>query len=115
MNVIRITDPVMSDPVSRAIREEGLVRDQSGWVGFTVQACGTAAAVDAQLSSAASEAGMQVPPLVGGMSAAIAADLERILWPAKIIDSDLPTFLIPIRPAYSADLFGVPEILMPRV
>ncbi len=113
-NIIRITDPMLSDPVSRAIREEGLVRDQGGWVGFTIQACGTAAAVDARLNRAASAAGLQVPPLTGGLSAAIAADLERTLWPAKITDSGLPSFLIPIRPEYSADLFGVPETLMPR-
>lgn len=113
-NIIRITDPLLADSVSRAIREEGLVRDQDGWVGFTVQACGTAAAVDAQLSRAASAAGLQVPPLTGGLSAAIAADLERTLWPAKITDSALPSFLVPIRPEYSADLFGVPETLIPR-
>lgn len=113
-NIIQITDPVLSDPVSRAIREEGFVRDQGGWVGFTVQACGTAVAVDARLSGAASAAGLQVSALTGGLSAAIAADLERTLWPAKIIDSGLPSFLIPIRPEYSAGLFGVPETLMPR-
>jgi GNAT superfamily N-acetyltransferase len=113
-SIIRITDPLLADSVSRAIREEGLVRDQDGWVGFTVQACGTAAAVDARLSRAASAAGLQVPPLTGGLSAAIAADLERTLWPAKITDSALPSFLIPIRPEYSADLFGVPQTLIPR-
>ena len=59
-------------------------------------------------------AGLQVPPLASGLSAAIAADLERTLWPAKITDSGLPTFLVPIRPEFSADLFGVPATLMPR-
>jgi len=112
--VIRITDPALADPVSRAIREEGFVRDQDGWVGFTILACGIAAAVDTRLGEAASAAGLQVPPLASGLSAAIAADLERTLWPAKITDSGLPTFLVPIRPEFSADLFGVPVTLMPR-
>jgi GNAT superfamily N-acetyltransferase len=113
-NVIRITDPALADSAARAIREEGLIRDQASWVGFTVQASGTAAEVDAQLSHAAAAAGLQVPPLRKDLSAAIAADLERTLWPAKITDSALPTFLIPIKPEWSADLFGVPETLIPR-
>ena len=113
-NVIRITDPALADTATRAIREEGLIRDQGSWVGFTIQGCGNAVAVDAQLSRAASAAGLQVPPLRAGLSAAIAADLERTLWPAKITDSGLPSFLIPVRPEWSAELFGVPETLIPR-
>jgi GNAT superfamily N-acetyltransferase len=113
-NVIRITDPALADSAMRAIREEGFIRDQAGWVGFTVRACGTAAAVDEELGRAASAAGLQVPPLREGLSAAIAADLERTLWPAKITDSYLPSFLIPVRPEWSAELFGVPETLIPR-
>lgn len=113
-NVIRITDPALADSAARAIREEGLVRDQASWVGFTVQDCGTAAVVEEQLRQAASAAGLQVPPLRERLSAAIAADLERTLWPAKITDSDLPSFLIPVRPEWSWALFGVPETLLPR-
>lgn len=55
-----------------------------------------------------------MPPLRAGLSAAIAADLERTLWPAKITDSKLESFLIPIRPEWSTELFGVPETLIPR-
>ena len=113
-NVIRITDPALADSAARAVREEGLIRDQDSWVGFSVQACGTATAIDAQLSRAASAVGLQVPPLREGLSAAIAADLERTLWPAKITDSALPSFLVPVRPQWSAELFGVPETLIPR-
>ena len=105
-SVIRITDPALADTMARAIREEGLVHHQASWVGFTVQACGDAAAVDAQLARAAAVAGLQVPALRPGLSAAIAADLERTLWPAKITDSELPTFLCPSgrngRPSCSA-------------
>jgi hypothetical protein len=106
-NVIRITDPALADSAERAVREEGLIRDQASWIGFTVQACGTAKAVDTQLSRAAAAAGLQVSPLREGLSAT-AADWERTLWPAKITDSALPSFLVPIMPRWSAELFGVP-------
>jgi hypothetical protein len=36
------------------------------------------------------------------------------LWPAKITDSELPSYLIPIKHIWSADLFGVPKTLLPR-
>jgi hypothetical protein len=113
-SVIRITDRALADTMVRAIREEGLVCHQASWIGFTVQACGGAAWVDSQLTRAAALAGLQVPSLRPGLSAAIAADLERTLWPAKLIDSELSTFVVPIRPVWSAELFGVPQILMPR-
>lgn len=113
-NALRITDPALADTTMRAIREEGLVRDREGWTGFAVQACGPAAAVDEKLTAAAAAAGLQVRSLRPGLSAAIGADLERTLWPAKITDCELPSFLVPIRPEFSAELFGIPAILMHR-
>lgn len=113
-SIMRITDPVLADSMVRATREDGFVYHQVGWVGFAIQACGNAPAVDDQLTRAAALAGLQVPALRPGLSAPIAADLERTLWPAKITDSELPTFIVPIRPQWSAELFGVPQILMPR-
>lgn len=35
------------------------------------------------------------------------AELERLYWPLKISDSELPSFVIPIRPHWAADLFDV--------
>lgn len=113
-SMMRITDPALADTMVRATREDGFIYHQVSWVGFAIQACGNAPTVDAQLTRAAALAGLQVPALRPGLSAPIAADLERTLWPAKITDSDLPTFIVPIRPQWSAELFGVPQILMPR-
>lgn len=113
-SIMRITDPVLADSMIRATREDGFVYHKAGWVGFAIQACGNAPTVDDQLTRAAALAGLQVPALRAGLSAPIAADLERTLWPAKITDSELPTFIVPIRPQWSAELFGVPQILMPR-
>jgi len=32
-------------------------------------------------------------------------DIERILWPLKIEDYDIPSFIIPIKPEYAKELF----------
>ena len=36
------------------------------------------------------------------------------MWPVKIVDSDLPSYLVPIKHAWSSDLFGVPQTMTPR-
>lgn len=39
---------------------------------------------------------------------AAAAEVEARLWPVKVVDADLPTYVVPIRPAYATDLFNLP-------
>jgi hypothetical protein len=48
------------------------------------------------------------------MAGLAAAEVERTLWPAKLVDSQLPSFLVPIQPAWSAELFGVPTMILRR-
>lgn len=36
---------------------------------------------------------------------ATAVDIERLLWPAKIVDAAIPTFLVPIQPVWAQELF----------
>lgn len=36
----------------------------------------------------------------------IAADFERVAWPLKIVDADIPCFLVPVRPGPAAELLG---------
>jgi hypothetical protein len=112
--VMRITDPCLASNVAAAIRENGFIRHGDSWTGMVIHGCGEASTIDALATSAAQVVGLRMPALRPHMSAAVAADLERALWPAKIIDSDLPTFLIPIKPAWASDLFGIPQTMFPR-
>ena len=43
-----------------------------------------------------------------------AAEFERIWWPAKIIDADLPTYIVPIRGVFADDLLGHIPTLVAR-
>ena len=112
--VVRITDPCLVKDTALAIRENGFIHHDDNWIGLVIRACGSATAVDAAASDAAQTVNLHMQALRPGLSAIVAADLERTLWPAKIIDSELPTYLVPINPAWSAELFGIPQILMPR-
>jgi GNAT superfamily N-acetyltransferase len=113
-STIRITEPGLASETQRILREEGFLRLDNHRVALVIQACGAASAINALVARTAQQAGLRLPALQPGLSAVIAADLERTMWPAKITDSLLPTYLVPIRPAWSADLFGIPQALTPR-
>jgi GNAT superfamily N-acetyltransferase/predicted nucleic acid-binding protein len=113
-SVIRITEPDLAQETQRILREDGFLRLDSQWIALVIRACGSSSAVNAVVARIAREAGLRLPELQPGLSGVIAADLERTMWPAKITDAFLPTYLIPIRSAFSADLFGIPQALTPR-
>ena len=113
-SVIRITDPNLADSMKRAIRDDGFIFHQEGWIGFMIAACAEAGIIDTHVTRAAELVKLQVPALRPNLSASVAAELERTLWPAKIVDSGLASFIVPIKPTWSAELFGIPQILMPR-
>lgn len=113
--VIRLADPHVSQPIRLAALQDGFRALADQLVGCTLDVCGTADQVTHHAVVAARSAGLvEPPPLRSGMPAAAAAEIERVWWPAKITDSRLPTYLIPIQQAYSSDLLGVPTTLIPR-
>ncbi len=113
-SIVRITDPILPRYTEIAVRDNGFIRHKGSLVGFVISACADSATVNALATQAADRVDLRMPTLRPHLSPVIAAELERTLWPAKITDSDLPNYLIPIRPTWSAELFGVPRILMPR-
>jgi GNAT superfamily N-acetyltransferase/predicted nucleic acid-binding protein len=113
-SIIRITEPDLASETQRILREEGFLRLQDQWEALVIRTCGKSSEVNAIVARTAQQVGLQLAALQPGMSAVIAADLERTMWPAKITDSLLPTYVIPIRPVWSADLFGLPQALTPR-
>ena len=113
-SIMRITDPCLAKYTAVAIRENGFIQHNGSWVGLVIRSCSDAGTIDELAASAAQTVNLRMPALRSHMSAAVAADLERALWPAKITDSELPTYLIPIKPTWAADLFGIPQTMFPR-
>jgi GNAT superfamily N-acetyltransferase len=113
-SIVRITEPNLTNETRRIIHEEGFIKLDHGWTALVIGACGAAAAVDALVTSTAERAGLSLPTLRPGLSPVIVAELERTMWPVKITDSDLPTYLVPIKHTWSSDLFGVPPTMTPR-
>ncbi|MBC9714313.1 GNAT family N-acetyltransferase [Streptomyces sp. TRM66268-LWL] len=114
VQVVRITDPSPSPAARAAAGDDGFFEYDGGLAALLVDVCGTTDEVVAVAQEAAERMELEVPPLTPGLSAEVAAVAERAWWPAKVIDSLLPSFLVPIEPRWSAELFNVPAMLLPR-
>jgi GNAT superfamily N-acetyltransferase len=111
---LRLTDPFTSEAVVTAALDDGFYQHGQDLLALVIDACAPAAAINDRLSQIGTVLAMKIPTIAPRPPASTAAALERTLWPVKIIDAELPTFLIPIRPVWSSQLFGVPASLLPR-
>ncbi|GAA4063758.1 GNAT family N-acetyltransferase [Streptomyces shaanxiensis] len=112
--IIRIADPHPSAVAKAAAADDGFFEHDGRLVALLVNVCGTASEVEAVAGGLARELTMEAAALHAGMPAEVAAVVERAWWPAKVIDSGLPSFLVPIKPRWSTELFNVPAMLLPR-
>ncbi|WP_053203968.1 GNAT family N-acetyltransferase [Jiangella muralis] len=114
--ILRITDPHVSQHARLAAIGDGFrAADNGDLYTFVLARAGLAAIVEHDAVVAARQADLAEPAsLRSSMPTLVAAALERAWWPAKILDSDLANYLIPIQQRFSADLLGTPDTLVPR-
>jgi predicted nucleic acid-binding protein/predicted transcriptional regulator/GNAT superfamily N-acetyltransferase len=125
LNRIRISDPQLSDAVRLAAAADGFDAAGADPVGVTVPALLPIAALPAALKRAC--AGMTqadaaavatlkqaAESLATAVGAEAAAAMEHRLRPLRLLDADIPTWLVPIKPVWSSQLFGVPRQLFDR-
>lgn len=111
---VRVLDPHPSPAAKAASGADGFVERDGGLTVLLVDQCGTAEAVSAVARRTAGRWGLPALNLGAGLSAEAASVAERAWWPAKLIDADLPSFVVPIKPRWAAELFNVPPMLLPR-
>lgn len=111
--VVRITDGCLDDTVLKAIQRDGFVQSTSGWSKISLGVDCEKAGLEAALAQATSQVGAQGPAVnTEALKAALSSpdfkqllELERTLWPGKILDAAIPTFIVPIRPTWAQHLF----------
>lgn len=114
-SVVKVDDPHLSLLVDRIAGFESYQKVGSAWFAFVVDAIGPGAHVTAAATRAYKLAGLPAAPLIPrNADASAAMHYERAWWPAKITDSNLLHFAVAIKPQWSAELFGRPEILLTR-
>jgi GNAT superfamily N-acetyltransferase len=110
----RIIDPYLQETVLQAIQEDTFVRVNDGYLKANLNVAKTSTELSKYLielgklgqeydfcmkiadTLAISESNQDIRTM---------SEIERHLWPAKIIDAELPTFIIPIDPTWAKDLF----------
>ncbi|MFD3912412.1 GNAT family N-acetyltransferase [Streptomyces sp. NPDC058603] len=112
--VIRIQDPYPSAAARAAAGADGFAEPEGALTALLVDMCAPAEAVSARVAEVSARWGLTVPHLDAGVSPEVASVAERAWWPVKLIDSALPTFIAPIKPRWSAELFNIPAMLLPR-
>ena len=115
VEMILVTENAIAPPLADALPTAGFVQGQLGWVKLalgTIDDCDQIAALLKQCSNVTSLEGERtsqiIDVLTGGVlqhDNVLASEIEHMLWPAKLRDCDIPTFIVPIRPRWARDLF----------
>ena len=111
----RITDPHISKTVRDVLSEEMFSAGSLGWIKMNPRFVGTAQDLQRVLPDLLSILPPEYTELnqlisivrqVGSQDdATVVAYIEQLLWPAKIVDGSLPTFIVPIKPVWAQHLF----------
>ncbi|MFJ6437237.1 GNAT family N-acetyltransferase [Streptomyces sp. NPDC091416] len=112
--VVRITDQRPSPVARAAAGDDGFFEQADGLTALLVDVCGAATEVSSAAREIAGRLTVDVTALHAGLPPEVASLVERAWWPAKVTDSLMPSFLVPIEPRWSAELFNVPAMLLPR-
>lgn len=113
--LVEIADPELADSLARGASQYSFADFGGCWRRLVLRALEPPAALARLIASKAAkfpELGTTLPILaqsleaagLRGDSAALLA-LERALWPTKIAELDVPSFIVPIKPIWAAALF----------
>ncbi|MFB2920140.1 MULTISPECIES: GNAT family N-acetyltransferase [Aerosakkonema] len=111
----RITDPYLGENITTAIAEDAFVRVENGFLRANLAFSETASQLSSRIINLANQMGqeynflLKIAEILNNEDSIndiqTMAQIERNLWPVKIIDADIPTFIIPIEPRWAKDLF----------
>jgi predicted nucleic acid-binding protein len=110
-----VRDAYLASGADETLQMLGFVRTGSGWVKLAVRVTGSLAEVREAFDQALNTLD-EIPPYLAQLRSVLAipsskadsrliAEVERVLWPAKIVDSSLPSFIVSIKADWAARLF----------
>lgn len=111
----RVTDTGLQETVIKIVQKDTFVKVENGWLRANIAVAETALNLSQRLENSAIKFGQEYAfcrQLANNLKTDGAItdtqtmlDIERFLCPAKIIDADIPTFIIPIKPFWAQQLF----------
>ncbi|MEA2642056.1 MAG: hypothetical protein QOF51_3450 [Chloroflexota bacterium] len=110
---VRVSDPHPGRVVLAALAEDGYVSDGTQNVAAVLDVRSTTAAL-ARVPLAHPVRSELASAREGALSPQDSARLERLIWPAKLLDTTLESFLIPIQPRWARELLSLQDSLWDR-
>jgi len=111
----RITEANLVPQTILALQEDSFVQTIEGWLRANLKIAENSANLSSYLSHSCEAKGQVYEHFLSLVDALanqslvnnseLASDIERILYPAKIIDAEIPSFIIPIQSWWAKDLF----------
>ncbi|MEG4272740.1 MULTISPECIES: GNAT family N-acetyltransferase [unclassified Microcoleus] len=110
----RIIDPYLEENVLQAIQQDAFVRVDNGSLKANLAVSKTSTELSKYLTGLGKMGSeynfcIQLAETLtiseSTQDIKTISEIERHLWPAKVINADLPTFIIPIQPKWAKDLF----------
>ncbi|MBD2455380.1 GNAT family N-acetyltransferase [Nostoc sp. FACHB-87] len=111
----RIRDVNLDETITNAIQEDDFVRVDNGWLKVNLAVAETVSELSIRLAELASNVGHEYSfclQIANSLNAKdfvkdvqLSASIERFFFPLKIIDAEIPNFIIPIKAQWAKDLF----------
>jgi ribosomal protein S18 acetylase RimI-like enzyme len=106
----RISDEFLSSEITAVLDESGFSKTKSGWIKINLSGAYTLSRIEHILSiyawpEYAHSLVQRLNDELNGAKTEILIEIEKVLWPLKINDIDIPSFIIPIRPEWAMHLF----------
>ena len=113
VNVIRVSDSYLTEIVLDALQEYGFVNLSGEWIKISFQEALDTTELLKLLSSKKWEVDvesvvqsiLQALKTISPRETELMLDIEKTLWPLKITDIDIPTFIVSIQPNWAMHLF----------
>ena len=108
-----VSDPCVTADICQVLRQEPFVEGPNGWLKVVCRFVGGlegfASRIRRSLAQLPADYKAQLPSDFSLLRTEhyqeSVVELERLFWPAKITDSSMPCFIVPIRPIWAQHLF----------
>lgn len=112
---VEVTEPYPPADAEEGFRQLGFVQQAQRWTKLVLRVAGPRITVLEALEAAmegSPEESQDLTHLLDALSdparmayPQVSAEVERLLWPAKVTDASLPSFIVSIKPDWAAQLF----------
>ncbi|MBN73819.1 MAG: hypothetical protein CME32_31570 [Gimesia sp.] len=115
ISIVKITEKGISSTFSEALQLTGFVQNADSWIKVSINEANSPKILAETIRSHLNKAGIEEASLLDLLNLMENTDLsdeidlvlklEHVLWPVKLIDCNIPNYIISIKPRWASDLF----------